>query len=195
MLSLIHISEALRSKQQLKEKIKQVVEQMNNEKQRINLTDTEAKFIKSNHGIDLNYNCQAAVTEDGIIVSAYTTNSASDRTETIRSVHTAEQNAKEEYQEVIADSGFASYDNYEALAAQDKAIYIPDQQLDTEAQKEQNPYHRNHFTYNPEKNCFICPQNKELTFYANSISKRTKQQSTVYKCHACPCLLYTSRCV
>jgi transposase len=180
------LPETLRSKQKLKEKIKQVLEQIRDNKERINLTDNEVKFIKNKGSIDLNYNCQAAITEDGIIVGAYTTNSPSDRTETIKSVNNAEQNTQDQYDEVLADSGFASFDNFEELAGRNKIIYIPDQQMESEEDKEQNPYHRNHFVYSPEKDCFICPQHKELPFYANNIHKRTKQQSKVYKCKDCP---------
>lgn len=180
------LPEALRSKQKLKEKIKQVLKQIKDKKERINLTDNEVKFIKNKGSIDLNYNCQAAITEDGIIVGAYTTNSPSDRTETIKSINAAEQNTQDQYNEVLADSGFASFDNFEELAARNKTIYIPDQQMDSEEQKEQNPYHRNHFIYNQQKDCFTCPENKELPFYANSTHKRTKQQSKVYRCKECP---------
>ena len=175
----------LRSKQKLKEKIKQVLEQMSSKKERINLTDNEAKYIKNKGCIDLNYNCQAAITEDGIIVGAYTSNNCSDRVETMKSVNTAEQNTGDQYAEILADSGFATYDNFEELHNRNKTIFIPDQQMNTETGKEQNPYHRNHFVYNKEKDCFICPQNKELAFYGTSVHQRSKQQSKVYKCKAC----------
>jgi len=59
-----------------------------------------------------------------------------------------------------ADSGYASYDNYEELEGQNKNVYIPDQQMNMEAEKAQNPYHRNHFVYNEKDDCFICPENK-----------------------------------
>ena len=180
------LPEGLRSKQKLKEKIKEVLEQMNSDKERINLTDTEAKFIKNNGKIDVNYSCQTAISKDGIIVSAYTSNCSSDRTETIKVVNHAELNTAENYKEILADSGYASFDNFEELDRRDKVIYIPDQQMNTEADKEQNPYHRNHFIYKEQKNCFICPQNKELPFYGNHTHKRTKQQSKVYKCRECP---------
>ncbi len=179
------LPEALRSKQKLKEKIKEVLEQMNEEKARINLTDREAKFIKGNGNIDVNYSCQTAISEDGIIVSAYTSNCSSDRTSTITSVNDAEQTTQEIYREILADSGYASFDNFEELSNRDKIIYIPDQQMNIEAEKEKHPYHRNHFIFNKEKNCFICPENKELPFYSNHTHKRTKQQSTVYICKDC----------
>jgi transposase len=180
------LPEALRSKQKLKAKIKEVLEQMNEENARINLTDKEAKFIKNKGKIDVNYSCQTAISEDGIIVSAYTSNCSSDRTDTIKTVNNAELNTEEYYKEILADSGYASFDNFEELDKRNKIIYIPDQQMNTEADKEQNPYHRNHFIYNEQKDCFVCPENKELPFYSNIVHRRNKQQSKVYKCKECP---------
>jgi len=180
------LPEALRSKQKLKEKIRQVLEQMKDEKERINLTDNEAKFISNNGRIDLNYSCQTAISEDGIIVSAYTTNCASDRTATITSVNNAEQTTHDLYEEILADSGFASFDNYEELNNRNKIIYIPDQQVNTEAEKEQNPYHRSHFVYAQEEDHFVCPENKVLPFYGSHTHKKNKQQSNVYRCSDCP---------
>jgi hypothetical protein len=52
---------------------------------------------------------------------------------------------------VLAESGFASFDNFEELERRNKIIYIPDQQMNTEAEKELNPYHRNHFVYDEKK--------------------------------------------
>lgn len=175
----------LHSKQRLKEKISEVLTQMKNGKDRINLTDNEAKFIRGNGSFDLYYSCQTAISEDGIIVSAYTNNCSSDRTDTVKVVNNAESNTLEDYREILADSGYASYDNFEELDSRDKIIYIPDQQMNIEAHKEQNPYHRNHFIYNKQKDCFICPENKELPFYGNITNKINKQQSRVYKCKEC----------
>ena len=180
------IPEQLHSKQKLKEKIKEVLAQMKDEKERINLTDREAKFIMNKGKIDVNYSCQTAISEDGVIVSAYTSNCSSDRTDTVKVVNSAQLNTGENYKEVLADSGYASFDNYEELTRQNKTIYIPDQQMNTQAEKEQNPYHKNHFLYDQQKDCFICPENKELPFYTNSHHKRTKQQSRVYICKDCP---------
>lgn len=176
----------LQSKQRLKEKIQQAMADMQEEDQKINLTDKDAKFVRSKKGNDLNYNCQAAITEDGIIVSAYTCNKGSDRKETIKSVQSAEENTQDTYTAILADSGYASFDNYEELDKQGKTIYIPDQQMNIEAEKEKNPYHRNHFVYDNKKSCYICPENKELIFQKHSIHKLNKQKSFIYTCKECP---------
>lgn len=176
----------LQSKQRLKEKIQQALADMKSEDQRINLTDKDAKFIRSRKGIDLNYNCQTAITEDGLIVSAYTSNNTSDRKEMVKSVCIAEETTQDIYTDVLADSGYASFDNYEELTNQGKTLYIPDQQMNIESELEENPYHRNHFVYDKVKDIYVCPENKELIFRGNSFHKLNKQKSSVYICKDCP---------
>jgi transposase len=188
------LPEELISKQKLKDKIQQALQLINKDKDRINLTDNEAKFMKGNGTIDLHYSCQTAITEDGIIVNAYTTNQCSDRTQTVQVAAKAESISGQTYSDILADSGYASYDNYEEFEKQNKNIYIPDQQMNTEAEKAQNPYHRNHFIYDEEKDCFICPENKVLPFYSTSIHKRFKAQNKVYICKDCPACEKQSLC-
>ena len=182
------IPSQLAGKQKLKEKIKKALSSFkkDDDKERVNLTDTDAKFIKGSGRIDTNYNCQAAISEDGIIVCAYSNNNPSDRTETLRVVEESEHNTQEKIIDVLADSGYASYNNYEQLEKAGKVCYIPDQQLNTEKVKEQNPYHRSHFKYNEENNEFICPENKIVAYSHQTSHKKTKQESLVYVCEECP---------
>jgi len=188
------LPEELRSKQKLKDKIQQALQSVKKDRERINLNDNEAKFMKGNGTIDLHYSCQTAITEDGIIVSAYTTNQCSDRTQTVQVAAKAESISKQTYTDILADSGYASYDNYEEFEKQNKNIYIPDQQMNMEVEKAQNPYHRNHFIYNGEKDCFICPENKVLPFCGISIHKKFKAQNKVYICKDCPACEKQSLC-
>jgi len=188
------LPEELRSKQKLKDKIQQALQSIKKDKERINLTDNEAKFMKGNGTIDIHYSCQTAITEDGIIISAYTTNQCSDRTQTVQVAAKAESISGQTYTDILADSGYASYDNYEEFEKQNKNIYIPDQQMNMEAEKAQNPYHRTHFVYNEEKDCFICPENKILPFYSTSFHKRMKAQTNVYMCKDCPTCEKQSLC-
>jgi transposase len=188
------LPEELRSKQKLKDKIQQALQSIKKDKDRINLTDNDAKFMKGNGTIDIHYSCQTAITEDGIIISAHTTNQCSDRTQTVQVAAQAERVSGQIYNDVLADSGYASYDNYEEFEKQNKNIYIPDQQMNMEAEKAQNPYHRNHFIYNKEEDCFICPENKTLPFYSTSVHKRLKARNNVYICKDCPACKKQSLC-
>lgn len=186
----------LTDKQKLRAKIQQALQQMKEEDKRINLTDNEAKFIRSKNGIDINYNCQTAISEDGIILNAYTCNDASDRTQTITIIKQTEQLLEEQYEEILADSGYASYDNLEKLEHLRKIVYMPDQQMLIEQkQAALNPYHKNNFLYNELHNHYRCPQNKILTYQNHSYRLKEKQQSGIYKSKECKNCEVQPQCV
>ncbi len=182
------LPEELRSKEKLRKKIHETLERMR-EDEKVNSTDVDAKYIRSDGKINLNYNCQTAITEDGLITGAYTSNNASDRPQTIPLIEQAERNTNQSFDNILADSGYASYDNYEALEKLNKTIYIPDQEKENDSRKATNPYHRSHFTYEEKQNRYLCPEGKPLAFSSRTVNIRSKQKSNVYigtQCVPCP---------
>jgi transposase len=175
----------LQQKEKLKSKIQQALNQLKDDEEKINLTDGDAKMIKNKGRITTNYNCQGAVTEQGIIVSAYATNAASDKEQLQPIIAQAEQNTGEAITTILADSGYASYDNYEALELQRKTAYMPDQEYDQQSKRKQDPYDRSNFTYDAEQDKYICPQGNELAFTRLDSHKKNKQKSRVYTTTAC----------
>jgi transposase len=180
----------INTKEKLKNRIKEAIQQLKQgEKQ--NLTDPDAKMIRSAGALRTNYNCQTSVTTSGIIVSAYATNAASDKEHLMPVIKEAEKNTGQQTKTILADSGYASYDNYEYLSRLNKTILIPDQQKQTETLKASvTPFHKNHFVYQKSNDQFICPEGKPLTLYrAAYVHKKTKQQSKIYRgvqCSSCP---------
>lgn len=175
----------LQQKEKLKSKIQQALQQLKDDEEKINLTDGDAKMIKNKGSISTNYNCQGAVTEQGIIVSAYATNAASDKEQLQPIITQAEQNTGEAITTVLADSGYASYDNYEALELQGKTAYMPDQEYDQQSKRAQDPYDRSNFIYHAEQDKYICPQGKELVFTSLYDNKKKKQKARIYTTTAC----------
>jgi transposase len=183
------LPKAIEGKQQLKEKVKQAVEQLSDEDEKINLTDADAKPIRSGGRIQSNYNCQGAVSMDGFIVAAYATTAASDKEQLIEAITQTQQNVGEKPQNILADSGYSSYQNYEWLQQQNLVAYIPDQELKQQTTHAQEPYHRNHFVYDAQRDCYTCPQNQPLVFSHVFEHKKKKQKSKVYTglcCNKCP---------
>lgn len=179
----------INSKVKLKNKIQEAIKQLK-EGEKQNLTDADAKVIKSGGVLRTNYNCQASVTTSGIIVSAYATNAASDREHLLPVIEQAEKNTMQQTKTILADSGYASYDNYEQLTRQCKTILIPDQQKEDEIIKAAvDPFHKNHFRYNADTDQFICPEGKRLKLHrAAHLHKRTKQHCKIYRgieCRGC----------
>ena len=86
-------------------------------KEKINLTDRDANHMKPGGSKDIRpgYNCQAVVTESGIIVAGEAVTEANDRNQLKPMIEKTELNTQEKVKEVGADSGYGSYANYEYL--------------------------------------------------------------------------------
>ena len=135
----------------LKRKIEEALEVMKEEgKEKINLTDRDANHMKSGGSKDIRpgYNCQAAVTETGIIVTAESVTDANDRNQLKPGRDRFETCL---YYEVAADCGYGSYANYEYLGQREIDGYVPDSNFQHyksgEYEKEENRYHYSNFAY------------------------------------------------
>ena len=98
------------------------------EKEKVNLTDAEANFMQERHGvIKPAYNCQVAATPEQVIVAYDTVCDATDIKQLEPMVEKVEENTGERVEEVKADCGYASEDNYKyAVETKKIDIYMPD---------------------------------------------------------------------
>ena len=178
----------------LKRKIEEALEEMKEEgKEKINLTDKDANHMKSGGSKDIRpgYNCQAVVTESGIIVAGEAVTEANDRNQLKPMVEQTVSNTQESVKEAAADSGYGSYANYEYLEQRGIDGYIPDdhfqQYKSGEYQKEENRYHYSNFQYDASSNSYTCPEGKRLTYWKTRTNKTERRQwnHKVYKGTAC----------
>lgn len=184
----------INTKEKLRNKIKEVMKNMGDQ-EKVNLTDKDAKNILNKGVLKASYNCQAGVTRNGIVVAAYATNNASDREQLNPVIELAQANTSQNSITILADSGYASYDNYELLTEQNKIILIPDQEKEVESKKaDSNRFHRNHFKYDVNNNKYICPEGKTLSYRGSFKATKTKQQGKRYKGDACDSCLYLNQC-
>jgi transposase len=180
------LPKAIRKKEILRKKIQEAIEELKNrEGGRANLTDMDVRLIKSAGQIKPNYNCQGAVTEDGILVGAYVSTNASDKEQLKPLINQVEENTGKRVETVLADSGYSSYANYEWLEDQKKTAYIPDQEHENRDKLKEEPYDKSNFIYNPEKDKYVCPAGKDLIFSGIYLSRIRKQNARVYKGTQC----------
>jgi len=183
----------LQTKISLKEKIKEILRQWKGEeREKINLTDPDSRFMKERKGvITSSYNCEVAVVEGQVIVGADVVMEENDRQQLIPMVEQAEAILGEEVREVIADSGYGSYNNYEYLSTREKTGYIPDQYFEKmkhgEYQRDENKYHKENFCYDEQRDVYICPERKELPFYKERDSDEgvVPRKQWIYKGNEC----------
>jgi hypothetical protein len=92
-------------------------------------TDADSRFLHSRDGFVLGYTAEAMVSEDGLIVAARVTQAANDHASLVPLVEQAEQRCGQRPQKVLADAGFYSNRNLEAMEERGVELYVPDSVL------------------------------------------------------------------
>ncbi len=188
------IMQKLTNRKYLKSKIEEALKILKEEdRKKINLTDNDANHMKAGGSKDVrpSYNCQAAVTDDGIIVAAEAVTEANDRKQLEPMIEQTETNIKETVEEVAADSGYGSYANYEYLEQKEIDGYVPDdhfqQYKNGEYEKEENRYHYSNFKYDESTDSYICPEGKPLKYWKTRKNRTRKRQwnHKVYRGREC----------
>jgi len=136
---------------------------------KINLTDPDARLMQERHGvIRPAYNCQAAVTGDGLIVAQDCVMDAVDKGQ-LKPMVEAARELLPELTQVVADAGYGTYEALGYLKEQELDGYVRDFSGDIRRFLKGDPeklrYHWLNFTYDAGRDCFICPEGKELTLY------------------------------
>ena len=181
------LPKALRKRESRLERIQlalQKAEELGKEK--INITDHDAHYMKDSKVIQTNYNCQIAVDNDSeIIVSNETTTTPADSGAVKTQIEKIKETLGVNPQEVLADSGYYSVENITYLDKKNIAPYIPHQDdarsLKDKFKGKENDYDKNNFKYDSKKNRYVCPEGQVLT-------KKTVQRKkglTLYQCKSC----------
>lgn len=164
-----HLPEQLAHKQRLKEEVKAAMEQMAAEGDRktVNLTDNDTKLMKSRQGIVPGYNLQAVVapvkTSQGaghMIVAAEVVQDQNDMAQLEPMLKQTEEITGERPIIFLADAGYCSGSNLQACAEIDQVIAMPVSQQ----QGQNQPYHKDNFTYDSSTDSYICPCGHALRF-------------------------------
>jgi transposase len=182
----------IRGKIALRKKIKEVLNEWKGEsKDKLNLTDPDSRFMKERKGVIVPaYNGQVAA-EGQVIVGADVVMEANDREQLVSMIEQVEGTLGEGVKEVLADSGYASYDNYEYLSQNGIQGYIPDQYFEKVKQGDygtpDQKYHKENFRYDSANDIYICPEGKELTFYKERDSEEgvVVRKQWIYRGSAC----------
>jgi transposase len=191
------LPDEIATEEKLKRKLQEIQKRFTTTTEKRNLTDPDARFMKGGNGkIDIAYNCQAAVTNNCLIVGSEVITDPNDRKALALMVETSERNTGEEVTEVTADTGYSSYDNDHYLAEKNKIGYIPDQQMAKGTEEQVDPYHQDRFTYVKERDEYICPEGHRLRrskVRRQDTSYRTWRQ-VIYQAEACPTCPSKIRC-
>ncbi len=200
------ISEKLKEKYQSgnkeqKEKIKKQVDNIEKEIEKsesaISATDPESRFMPNNKKI-VEYSYNPQITADssfGIIISNDVTSEVRDANQLQPQIKQVEENvgALPEGTKVSADNGYSSSKNLKFMKKKKLDGYIPDEKtasiLNRAEGKPDNTFGKDKFEYDPIDDCFICPNDRKLTFRFEYVDITKNRNVRIYKgthCKQCP---------
>lgn len=141
------------------------------------------------------YNGQIAVEGSGVIVAATLTNNPADYEALKGLIEETKTNTGWTPAEVLADSGFSSYDNLQYLEERAIEGYIPDQKMESIRKGTYNhpEFHKSRFKYNETDDTYTCPAGKTLTF-KGLLKRHGKPDIRIYKCLDCPVCIRKPEC-
>lgn len=114
--------------ERLRQQMKKPLAQASNEKR--SRTDPDARFLRERGGrFRLGYSGELAVSEDHFIVAARVTQQAADTASLLPMVEEVERCCRERPRQVLADSGFYSGTNLDALKMRNIDAYVVDTNL------------------------------------------------------------------
>lgn len=134
-----------------------------------NLTDPDARLMKTHDGIRPAYNAQAAVdSQYQVVVAANVVKDEADYNQLIPMIELVKQNTGKAPWITTADSGYYTLDNYRYFKKHERLGLVPDKMYQLEKLGKTKYIPKSKFTYNEENDVYVCPAGNALTFYCNT---------------------------
>lgn len=186
--SLIKLKDELVDQQTLQAAIAEIAKELNDSgKQKLNTTDTDSFVSKSDRGAKMYHNAQTVVDEKhGFIVNADIVDQNVDANQLHRQSQQAQDTLDKKPENLCADNGYYSIDDIEKIDSAITVIVPSQGQLIKERRGDTiKPFPKNIFAYDKTRDCYICPENKELRHTALTIPE--KHNAIVYKARGSEC--------
>lgn len=187
--SLVKLKEQIHDKAKLINKMKDVLAKLNTQgKDNINSTDPESVKAKSRQGTHAIYNVQGVTdAKHGLIVHADAISQSNDYNQLGPQTAAAVEVLNRKPQNLCADAGYADVDDLKTIDSKIN-IVVPSHR---QAQEDKGlhpikPFDKSHFTYNPDKDEYVCPEGKTLKFVDLPKPGKRRYKADGLVCRVCP---------
>lgn len=171
--SLVKMTEELKDQNVLRSKVKKILSELKTEdKKSVNTTDSDCAKVHGRQGTHAGYNMQTVVDQKhGLIVNSDVVNESNDLHQFSEQIEQAHETLNKKCQTACSDAGYASIDELEKIDKQGIKVVVPSQKQAAKAKKI-DPFDKSNFKYDPERDCYICPQGHILKYsYTNTVKK------------------------
>ena len=184
--SLVKMKEELKDQDALKSKVKNILNELKSEdKKSTNTTDSDCRVMRSVQGSHSAYNVQSVVDEKhGLIVNSDVVSENNDIHQFADQVDQANETLGKNCQAACADAGYSSIDELEKIDEQGIKVVVPSQKQALK-EKTETPFDKSNFKYDPDNDCYVCPQGKVLEYSYTNTVKRAKVYRGGSTCRQC----------
>jgi transposase len=182
--SYVAMDKKLARAQDLKDQIKQVLGTFQETgRSLINQTDPDCAIMRSVQGSHAGYNVQNVVDDaHGLIVHTEAVSDTSDVNQFARQIHQANEQLEKLCDVACADAGYADTEELAKIDGQGIKVVVPSQRQ--ALHEGEGPFSKSHFTYEPERNCYRCPEGYLLRY--DGMDKKTgKKHYLITDKHLC----------
>ena len=190
-------AEELREKlQRLKEKVtghEELLKKMEDQKlSQVSLTDEDARLMKTSKGTAVSYNVQTVIDSKYKLIAAYeVTNEGNDLGQLANMAAQAKQALGVDEITALSDGGYFDGDKIKECEAAGIATYLPVPQ--SGAATSRGLFPASQFSYDAERDLYVCPQGAELTFRGKGKGSN-KKEYRLYRTVACGTCAVRSQC-
>ena len=185
--SYVAMDKELAKNQNLKERIKEALNSFaSSERRQVNQTDPDCAMMHSVQGSHASYNVQSVVDDEhGLIVQAEAVSDATDARQFARQIDQANELLDAPCKVACADAGYTDTIELEKIDQQEIKVIVPSQRQ--ALHEAESPFSKSHFTYDKERDCYICPEGHRLRYSFTDRRKDKRQYRMEDKklCHCC----------
>ncbi|PJA40978.1 transposase, partial [candidate division WWE3 bacterium CG_4_9_14_3_um_filter_39_7] len=188
--STVKLGKEIENKEKLIKKIKETLNILEETEQKsINTTDPDCVRSNGRQGKHASYNVQSTVDKKhGLIVQAEAVSQNTDFNQLHQQIIEATKTLEKKPENVCADAGYASTQDLKGID-NDIKVVVPSAKQ-SQKEKGQHPvkaFDKEKFTYDKEKNEYVCPEGKHLIYQGLSRESLKKEYKVSIKdCGQCP---------
>jgi transposase len=141
----------------------ELLAQLDDEQKQISVTDPDTRRMPAAQGNVVGYNAQMAVdAKHKLIAAADVTNEVNDYQQLADVALAAKANLAVKQTDVVADKGYYNAAEVSRCVAAGLTPFIP--KADTSANTKRGLFGKSRFTYDDQKDVYVCPGKQELTY-------------------------------
>jgi transposase len=196
--SLVVMPKELAKANKLKESIKNALAEFSQrgdkakdgKERQVNQIDPESVVVKSPQGTHCGYSMQTVVDDkNGLIVHTDVVSEPNDSNQIAVQIRGAEADLGRECQTACADAGYSDTTEIAKLESTGKIVVVPSQTQASHKEIEIGPFEKSKFSYDPDSDCYLCPQGHRLIFRRFQDKAKQKRDYRIEKpgkCRECP---------